>query len=130
MNYSATDIVLIITAIGLVINNTISSWKTNTKISALTSTTEVIAGHVNSAATKSNADKEAAAAREAALIATMAEMKTTAALLAQALAARNNTFIQPGIPVASGLPVNSAVTEQLDAIKDSTEAIDKNTRKK
>lgn len=142
MNYTATDMVLIITAIGLVINNIITSWKTNTKISALTNTTEVIAGHVNSAATKANADREASAAREAALIATMSEMKTSAALLAQALAVKNSavpvqtSYLQPGLPVVAGLPttaiepVAAAVVDSLDAIKDSTDAIDRNTRKK
>lgn len=52
MTYTAPEIVLIITAVGAIIQNTVSIWRSGNKIEDTLTKTTVIEGHVNSQATR------------------------------------------------------------------------------
>jgi len=85
-SFTAQDWILIITAIGFVLNNVITNWRQSVKIDTVVSTAKVIEGHVNSAATLAKAEKESGIAREAKLQETIDDLRRSAALLAQAAA--------------------------------------------
>jgi len=92
--------VIIIGAIGVVVNNIISNWKMSTKVDAVVQTTKVIEGHVNSATALAKAEKDAGLAREVKLQEIIDELKRTAAVLAQALAIKDasNTIPLSALP--------------------------------
>lgn len=52
MTYTAPEVVLIITAIGAILQNTISIWRTGNKVADTFAKTSVIEGHVNSQTTR------------------------------------------------------------------------------
>lgn len=88
--FTAQDWILIIGAIGLVLNNMISNWKMNAKVDTINATAKVIEGHVNSATTKADERAQAGVEREKRLQITIDYLKETAALLAQAQAMRES----------------------------------------
>ena len=83
---TSQDWILIIGAIGILVNNAINNWRQSAKIDTIVTTAKVIEGHANSAGTLARAEKEAGIAREAKLQETIDELKKSAALLAQAAA--------------------------------------------
>lgn len=85
-SFTAQDWILIIGAIGLVLNNMISNWKMNAKVDNINATAKVIEGHVNSATTKADERQTAGIEREKRLQETIDRLTNTAALLAQAKA--------------------------------------------
>ena len=85
-HFTAQDWILIITAVGYVLNNMITNWRQSAKLDSIKETSKVIEGHVNSATTLARAEKEAGSDREAEMQRTIDELRKTAALLAQAAA--------------------------------------------
>lgn len=78
------DIVIVISAVGVVINNAIQTWKLNNKVDVINQKTAVIEGHVNSQQTKyieqiASKDKEIALLNDI-----LIKKDKEAALLAQA----------------------------------------------
>ena len=151
--YSATDLTLIISAIFGGMALLISTWKTNAKVDANTAITAatavkvntietkaaVIEGHVNSKESK-YIEQLTALNRENELLRQMImDKQKTADMLAQAMAverahANPTALASPqvtlGLPGADAADVADAASAKasLAAIKESTAAIDRNTR--
>lgn len=52
MQYTAPEVILIITAIGAIIQNTVTIWRTSNKVGATLTKATVIEGHVNGQSTR------------------------------------------------------------------------------
>lgn len=122
--YTMPEWILLVGAIGVMVQGIITAYRTTAKLNTMTNdlsatrtelvsvakTAEVTLGHVNSQTTKATAEIQALTAERATLKATVEDMKHTAALLAQALAAsaahgdRRNGPPAPSFPITSGLP--------------------------
>lgn len=119
-----TEWLLIIAAIGVVINSAITTWRTNQKISQVSETVKVvektaekIEGHVNSAASASAAREQAYINEIKSMRTEMADKKQIAALLAQS-AGRTIPIAEENI---------KSTTEHLGKIEENTKAIEINT---
>ena len=118
--------VIIIGAIGIVINNAISNWKMSAKVDTVVQTTKVIEGHVNSAASKAVAEREALVAERISLRATIDEMRKTAALLAQALAIKDASQLIPISAIPAISQTNHVIPNSGSKAKDSIEEVAEN----
>ena len=88
-NISVEGWALLIAAVGVVIVNSINAWRLTGKVDTVVQTAKIIEGHVNSATTKADERAQAGVAREAALQATIDELRKAASLLAQAAAIKS-----------------------------------------
>ena len=95
-SFTSQDWILIIGAIGILLNNAIVNWKQSAKIDTVVETAKVIEGHVNSAGTLAKAEREAGLAREVKLQETIDDLKKTAALFQQAAAIASASITKEG----------------------------------
>lgn len=110
-----TEVTTIITALGILLGalfpgiaSVIVAWRTEKKIDDVKAQAEVIAGHVNSAATTSANTITALREQNQLLTALLAESKNTAALLAQAKVQEDSIRASavPTVPVAPTPAIN------------------------
>jgi len=90
--YTAPEMVLMITAGGIVITNTINALRTNGKLDAIKEKTAVIEGHVNSKETKYMEQLASKDNEINILKSVIAAKDRDKALLAQAVASRTRSF--------------------------------------
>jgi hypothetical protein len=84
MSFDSGDIVIVVGAVGVVITNIIAALKTNRAVSEVSAKADVIAGHVNSAATSQAKTIDGLRAEVSLLREMLAEKTQVAAVLAQA----------------------------------------------
>lgn len=99
MTYTAPEVVLIIGAIGAIIQNTVSIWRTSNKIDSTLTKTSIIEGHVNGQASRYDEKVNSLLKEIEILKQIITDKEKTSALLIQANADAVRPVIEKILPL-------------------------------